>query len=339
MARGGVYDQLAGGFHRYSVDERWVVPHFEKMLYDNTELLRNYVHGFQSFVREDFRETAREIVGWLDADHDRPRARRILTPRRMPTSASTTTATTLPGPWTKRAPFSTPDELEFAAMYWDIGELGDMHHNPAKNVLHVKYTLDELAARRPASPRSAAARCSIRRARKLLAARAQRPTPFIDRTLYTGWNAMAVTAYLEAARVLRMDGAREFALLTLDRLLAEAWDGGDDASPRDRLSRAALRPQSRRPGTLDDYAFTVHACIDAWLAERRDELLPRRRQAGRRHDRALLRPDGRRILRRRARRRGQRRWAHWPRGASRCRIRPRRPEIPPRPRPCCGLRR
>ena len=67
MARGGVYDQLAGGFHRYSVDERWVVPHFEKMLYDNTELLRNYVHGFQSFVREDFLQTAREIVGWLDA--------------------------------------------------------------------------------------------------------------------------------------------------------------------------------------------------------------------------------------------------------------------------------
>ncbi|MGH9599880.1 MAG: thioredoxin domain-containing protein, partial [Terracidiphilus sp.] len=62
MARGGVYDQLAGGFHRYSVDEHWIVPHFEKMLYDNTELLRNYVHGFQSLVREDFLETAREIV-------------------------------------------------------------------------------------------------------------------------------------------------------------------------------------------------------------------------------------------------------------------------------------
>src|SRR6202034_761063 len=67
MARGGVYDQLAGGFHRYSVDEHWGVPHFEKMLYDNTELLRNYVHGFQSFVREDFLVIAREIVGWLDA--------------------------------------------------------------------------------------------------------------------------------------------------------------------------------------------------------------------------------------------------------------------------------
>ncbi len=67
MARGGVYDQLAGGFHRYSVDEHWGVPHFEKMLYDNTELLRNYVHGYQSFVREDFLSTAREIVAWLDA--------------------------------------------------------------------------------------------------------------------------------------------------------------------------------------------------------------------------------------------------------------------------------
>ncbi|MGH9702549.1 MAG: thioredoxin domain-containing protein, partial [Candidatus Acidiferrales bacterium] len=70
MASGGVYDQLAGGFHRYSVDERWIVPHFEKMIYDNTELLRNYVHGFQSPVpdiaREDFLVTAREIVGWLD---------------------------------------------------------------------------------------------------------------------------------------------------------------------------------------------------------------------------------------------------------------------------------
>jgi len=67
MARGGVYDQLAGGFHRYSVDEHWVVPHFEKMLYDNTELLRNYVHGFQSLVRPEFLQTAQQIVGWLDS--------------------------------------------------------------------------------------------------------------------------------------------------------------------------------------------------------------------------------------------------------------------------------
>ena len=62
MARGGVYDQLAGGFHRYSVDERWVVPHFEKMCYDNSELLKNYVHGYQATGEQFFAEVARDIV-------------------------------------------------------------------------------------------------------------------------------------------------------------------------------------------------------------------------------------------------------------------------------------
>ncbi|MGB0124815.1 MAG: DUF255 domain-containing protein, partial [Silvibacterium sp.] len=62
MSRGGIYDQLAGGFHRYSVDERWVVPHFEKMLYDNAGLLANYVHAFQTFVDADFARVARDVI-------------------------------------------------------------------------------------------------------------------------------------------------------------------------------------------------------------------------------------------------------------------------------------
>ena len=66
MALGGVYDQIAGGFHRYSVDERWCVPHFEKMTYDNSELLRNYLHGFQVTGKPLFRETANGIIGWVD---------------------------------------------------------------------------------------------------------------------------------------------------------------------------------------------------------------------------------------------------------------------------------
>jgi hypothetical protein len=104
---------------------------------------------------------------------------------------------------------------------------------------------------------------------KLLAARGRRPTPFIDRTLYTGWNAMAVTAYLETARVLRLDGVQEFALRTMNRLLDEAWDGaqtlyhviayGEAASPHEAAPEKV-------PGTLDDYAFTIHAAIDCWLA-------------------------------------------------------------------------
>src|SRR6202008_3184983 len=66
MARGGVYDQLAGGFHRYSVDERWIVPHFEKMSYDNSELLKNYVHAYQATGSEFFASVARDIIRWMD---------------------------------------------------------------------------------------------------------------------------------------------------------------------------------------------------------------------------------------------------------------------------------
>ncbi|MGD1107708.1 MAG: thioredoxin domain-containing protein [Terracidiphilus sp.] len=263
MARGGVYDQLAGGFHRYSVDERWVVPHFEKMIYDDTELLRNYVHGYQSFVRDDFLLIAREIVAWLDATMtDRERGG-------FYGSQDADVGLEDDGDyftWTleeARAVLSG-EELEFAAKYWDIGELGDMHHNPAKNVLHLNQTLGEMAAQSGASEEALRkVRDSARE--KLLAAREQRTAPYIDRTLYTSWNAMAVTAYLEAARVLRDDKARDFALLTLNRLLEEAWGGA--ARLRHVIAYPdGLSPREKAPGTLDDYAFTVNACIDGWLA-------------------------------------------------------------------------
>jgi hypothetical protein len=270
MARGGVYDQLAGGFHRYSVDERWRVPHFEKMLYDNTELLRNYVHGFQSFAREDFREAALEIVAWLDATMtDRERGGFFA-------SQDADVGLDDDGDyftWTLEEARAVldPEELAFAAKYWEIGELGDMHHNPAKNVLHVAQSLAEMAKESGEAPESLKAIRDKTRA-KLLATRALRPTPFIDRTLYTGWNAMAVTAYLETARVLRpvlrVGAAKDFALLTLGRLLQEAWDGDSELShviayadgPEQTASAETL------PGTLDDYTFTIHACIDAWTA-------------------------------------------------------------------------
>jgi hypothetical protein len=264
MARGGVYDQLAGGFHRYSVDEHWGVPHFEKMLYDNTELLRNYVHGYQSFVREDFLETAREIIGWLDGTMtDRARGG-------FYGSQDADVGLDDDGDyftWTRdeaRAVLS-PEEFDFAAKYWDIREVGDMHHNPAKNVLHLNETLEEIAAQSGTTVEVVRAlRDGIRA--KLLEARLKRPTPFIDQTLYTGWNAMAVTAYLEAARVLRVNEPKKFALKTLDRLLDEAWNG--DAGLRHVIAYPdGAAPHEEAPGTLDDYAFTIHACMDAWLAD------------------------------------------------------------------------
>ncbi len=260
MSNGGVYDQLAGGFHRYSVDERWVVPHFEKMLYDNTELLRNYVHGFQSFVRQDFLETAKQIVNWLDATMtDRERGGFY---------ASQDADINLDDDgdyftWTldEARAVLDPAELEFATTYWDIGELGDMHHNPAKNVLHIKVKLEDRAK---GADLEALRGLRDSAKAKLLAARALRPTPFIDRTLYTGWNAMAVTAYLETARVLRLEGVQEFALRTMNRLLDEAWDGHQALFHV--IAYGEGTTAEKIPGTLDDYAFTIHAAIDAWMA-------------------------------------------------------------------------
>jgi uncharacterized protein YyaL (SSP411 family) len=149
-----------------------------------------------------------------------------------------------------------------------------MHHNSAKNVLHVKQTVAEVASATGLTEEQLRALLYSAR-RKLLAARRLRVAPFVDRTIYTGWNAMAVTAYLETARVLGMDSAREFALLTLNRLMAEAWDGdgtldhviayAEDASS-EGVESAGVEPTDKVAGTLDDYAFTVHALIDGWMA-------------------------------------------------------------------------
>ena len=264
MARGGVYDQLAGGFHRYSVDERWVVPHFEKMIYDNTELLRNYVHAYQSFVREDFRRTAEEIIAWVDG---------VMTDRkRGGFFASQDADINLDDDgdyftWTLEEAKAVldSDELAVATRYWDIGELGDMHHNPAKNVLYRKFTIEEVASQSGRALENTR-RLVVSAHQKLLMARGSRPTPFIDTTLYTSWNAMGVTAYLEAARVLRLDEPRQFALLTLDRLLTEAWDGAETLYHVIAYGDESGAQHEKVPGTLDDYALTVHACIDGWLS-------------------------------------------------------------------------
>jgi len=261
MARGGVYDQLAGGFHRYSVDERWVVPHFEKMLYDNAGLLANYVHAFQTFVEPEFAATARDILRWMNewlSDQERGGF-----------YASQDADISLDDDgdyftWTRdeAAAALTPEEMAVAELFYDIGDLGDMHHNPKKNVLHRNFTVEEVAQK--LGRETASVERDLASAKqKLYAARLERPTPFVDRTIYTGWNAMAISAYLDAARVLHLEAPRVFALRTLERILREGWSAADG------LAHVIAYPD--QPGTakwvagvLDDYALLVHACVDAW---------------------------------------------------------------------------
>jgi hypothetical protein len=267
MSRGGVYDQLAGGFHRYSVDEFWVVPHFEKMLYDNAGLLSNYVHAFQSFVDADAARVARDIIRWLDSTmSDRVRGGFY---------ASQDADVTLDDDgdyftWTlaEAAAVLTSDELAVAGPYYDIGEIGDMHHNPQKNVLHRKQSIPELAKQTERGVGEIAVLLQSAN-QKLLAARQQRTEPYIDKTIYTSWNALAISAYLQAARVLELEEPRAFALKTLDRIVSEGWD------PAIGLAHVIAYPETGSganethryiAGVLDDYAFLVHALLDAWEA-------------------------------------------------------------------------
>ena len=255
MSKGGIYDHLAGGFHRYSVDEGWVVPHFEKMSYDNSELLTNYVHAYQVTGEAECARVAREMIAWIDESmSDRDLGGFY---------ASQDADYSLDDDgdfftWTRAeaAVVLSAGELAIAEPYFDIGPIGDMHHNFEKNTLHIELTLPEVA-KAAAIPLPQAFSLLQSAKAKLAAARKLRPTPRIDKTIYTSWNAMMISAYLAAGRVLKNSGAVAFALKTLDRLLAAGLGHvvayGDIASEGNAVV-----------GVLEDYVFTGHAALDAW---------------------------------------------------------------------------
>src|SRR5580658_4663287 len=221
MAHGGVYDQLAGGFHRYSVDERWVVPHFEKMCYDNSELLKNYAHAYQATGSEFFANVARDIIRWMDEWlSDRERGGFYASQDADISMDDDGDYFT----WTleELRAVLTEEEAEVAALHYDVNEVGEMHHNPAKNVLYVRAPIEEIAQRMSLSAERVRELLDSAK-KKMYAARLLRPTPYVDKTVYVGWNSMCISAYLEAAKVLGLENARKFALRSLDRILAEAW--------------------------------------------------------------------------------------------------------------------
>jgi len=263
MARGGVYDQLAGGFHRYSVDERWIVPHFEKMCYDNSELLKNYVHGWQATGNGFFAEVARDIIRWMDEWlSDRQRGGFYASQDADYSMDDDGDYFT----WTleEAKAVLTPEEAEVAALHYDINEIGEMRHNSAKNVLYIRAGMDEIARRLSVSEDRVRELLASAR-KRMYAARLARPTPYMDKTIYAGWNAMCVSAYLGAARVLGIPDAMHFALRSLDRLLSEGWN--NERGLKHVIVYSDPQAEHRdTAGVLDDYAFTVIACLDAYEA-------------------------------------------------------------------------
>jgi len=259
MARGGVYDQLGGGFHRYSVDERWLVPHFEKMSYDNSELLKNYLHGYQVTRNPSLRETAESILGWVNEDLSDQHNGGFYASQDADVSLDddgdyfTWTLDEL------RAAL-LPEEARVMELYYDVEAHGEMHHDPAKNVLWIARDAAGIAEQLGLD--EATVRITIAKAKgKLLAARKPRRTPFVDKTMYASWNAMFVSAYLIAARVLGGSlgsDCRAFALKTLDRMLKEVWS--ESRGFGHRIGGPALE------GSLDDQVSSVLALLDAYEA-------------------------------------------------------------------------
>lgn len=259
MARGGVYDQLAGGFHRYSVDERWLVPHFEKMSYDNSELLRNYLHAWQVTRNPFFRETAESIIGWVNAVLSDQESGGFYASQDADYSLDDDGDYFT---WTldEVRAVLTPEESRVIELYYDVEPHGEMHHNPAKNVLWVARGFSEIGRILERDPDDIV---TVKRQaeKKMMEARLKRPTPFVDETMYLAWNAMFVSSYLEANRILTDSpylGCKPFALKTLDRMLKEAWS--ESRGFAHRIGGPALE------GSLDDQVFGVLALLDAYEA-------------------------------------------------------------------------
>jgi uncharacterized protein YyaL (SSP411 family) len=252
MARGGVYDQLGGGFHRYSVDAEWIVPHFEKMSYDNSELLKVYADAYAMLGAPLYEATAQGIVRWVSevlADPDGGYGASQDADVGLDDDGDYFT-------WTRdeAAAVLTPAELDVAAAYYDIGTAGEMHHNPSKNVLFVAGTLEAIASR--LSRAVADVKVDLERAdAKLLAARRARTAPFVDRTRYTNWNAMMASAMLRAGQVFDDADARGHALRTLTRLRDERI--ADDA---------VAHTPGGVSGLLDDQVHMASAALDAYEA-------------------------------------------------------------------------
>jgi uncharacterized protein len=254
MAEGGMHDQIGGGFHRYSVDERWLVPHFEKMAYDNAELLKAYLHAYALLGAPLFRETAEGIVAWsLETLADRERGG-------FAASQDADVGLDDDGDyftWTPQEARAAlaGEEWEVARLRWDIEEAGEMHHNPGKNVLWVARPVAAIAGALGLPEPQVEERLRSA-ARKLKAARDRRAAPGVDRAAYVSWNAMMSEAFLEAGAVLARPDCTAFALRTLERL----WTGAADPS-------GGLRHRADRgsgPVLLDDQVQAAAAACAAY---------------------------------------------------------------------------
>ena len=258
MARGGIYDHLGGGFHRYSTDQRWRVPHFEKMLYDNAQLASIYLQTAAiTSHHEDaqlFRQIAKETLDYLN--------REMCSPEQLYYSATDADSLAPNGEhpeeglffmWTPKrlSELLTTNEFKMIQQVYQITKKGDLD---GQNILHRKASLNDLSKMSGLS--TSAFEQRLKKAKsKLYTARLKRQAPLRDDKVITSWNALVITAMVHGARYLDRKYL-EFARRTAHQLLQKVMNS------KGQLKRTFMDKKARHFGVLDDYAFTIQALID-----------------------------------------------------------------------------
>lgn len=252
MARGGIYDQLGGGFHRYAVDWRWLVPHFEKMLYDNALLSRLYLEAYQITGNGLYRRIAEETLDYV--------ARDMRSPEGGFYSAEDADSEGEEGKfyvWTPQELREVlgEEEAALAASYWGVTERGNFE---GRNILHVPREPEEVAREAGLSPEELGRRMDEIR-RRLLEARNRRVRPGRDEKVLAAWNGLMLRSFAFASRVLRREDylrvARENAAFLLENLVSEG-----------RMLRSYRDGRARISGYLEDYAMVADGLVSLYEA-------------------------------------------------------------------------
>ena len=248
MAGGGFYDHVGGGFHRYSTDEYWIIPHFEKMADDNAWLLRNYLDAYVVFGDEVFKDVSKGIIQF------------VLDVLSAPDGGfySSQDADVTPDDeggyftWSEDSIKEVLDDKEFEVMkHYFFHDAGIMHHDSSKRVLFAARGAEEIAAQ-GGMPREAVIEIIRRGKAKMLEARNRRETPFIDTTLYTSSNGMLITSFLKGYRVLKDRRIKDHALRSLDTIIKRYY------------KNQRLFHTDRVDAFLDDYINLIDAVLSAY---------------------------------------------------------------------------
>lgn len=252
MAHGGIYDQLGGGFHRYSVDNHWLVPHFEKMLYDNALLSRLYLHTYLVTDNPFYRRIAEETLDYV--------VREMCSPEGGFYSTQDADSEGEEGKyfvWTAEEIESLLSEREAAlfSLYYDVTQRGNFE---GKNILHVSRPAQQVADDAQVSLEELQA--VLRSGReKLFAAREQRVKPGRDEKVLTSWNGLMLRSFAEAARYLGREDYLSVATRNAEFLLSQMRADG-------RLLRTYKDGRAHIKGYLEDYAFLADGLLALYEA-------------------------------------------------------------------------